>query len=334
MQCKKENISKIINKKIISLIICFVSLIFFVKPTIALAEGSDYSVIPLLPKSQLEETRSYYDFSLTKQDKVDLAFQIENLSEKEQTFSIDIYDAATNKNGIIDYSNTKLKENVKDDHRLSELVTIPDKVSVPAHSKKNVEFKIIPHKSNYKGYILGAVQIVPQKETKKSGITNLFTRTIAIRMWGSDSKEKINSKIIDDKNEFDVTTEKNTTLTYQLVNKAPKIEKEYEVQTILEKQDGEKKEINKEEKKIDFAPSSVLKRQISLKETLKDGKYKLLINTKTSEGENYNFEYNFNIKDGKLNQQDYWLYVLAFLALILMIIILFVLKKKKKEKEY
>lgn len=321
-------------KKIISIISCFVALVFFVKPTIALAEGSDYSVIPLLPKSQLEETRSYYDFSLMKQDKVDLAFQIENLSEKEQTFSINIYDAATNKNGIVDYSNRKLKKNVKDDQRLSEMVTIPDKVSVPPRSKKNVEFEIIPHKSNFKGYILGAVQIVPQKEAKKSGITNLFTRTIAIRMWGADSKEKINSKIIDDKKEFDVTTDKNTTLTYQIINNAPKIEKGYEVQTILEKQDGEKKEINKEENKIDFAPSSILSRQINLKETLKDGKYKLLINTKTSEGKNYNFEYNFNIKDGKLSQQDSWLYVLAFLSLLLMIIILFILKKRKKEKEY
>ncbi|HCZ45487.1 DUF916 domain-containing protein [Brochothrix thermosphacta] len=321
------------NKSLQLLMVCFLSLLFLFNPKVTFAEGSDYSVVPLLPNSQVKSTSSYYDFKVVNEEKIKLAFSIENLSEKEQTFSVGIYDAVTNKNGIIDYSNAKLKKNVKKEQRLSDLVTIPNQVTVARHAKKTIEFQIKPMKSDFDGYILGSLQIVPQKEATKAGITNLFTRTIAIRMWGTDAKETIKSNIKDNKKEFDAITETNTTLKYQLVNQSPKIEKEINVQTILEKQGDKKKIINKAERKIDFAPSSLVEQELALKEGLVDGHYKLSVNTKTAEGESFHFEYVFQMKNDKLSHHNYWLYGFSLLAALLIIFGIYLWKRKKKKRK-
>ncbi|EOJ58829.1 DUF916 domain-containing protein [Enterococcus faecalis] len=314
--------------------LCFIVLLIWTNPTLAFAEGADYSVAPFLPKNQREETRSYYDVVLNEQVTLDLSFMIENLNDESQTFVVEIYDAATNKNNIIDYSDEKLKENVIKDKRLTTMVKNPNEVTVSGHAKEMVTLKVKTPKEKFDGYILGAIHIVPKKEEQKTGITNLFTRTIGVRLWGDNPDKKVVSDITDNKKNFTVDNSSKARLHYQLENRASKIEKDYTIHTILEKENDKKKQvINDDEQTIEFAPSSSVEREIILDDFLEDGKYKLIVETQAVTGEKFSFEYSFQMKNGKQFNPQHWQYSLLLLILAIVILMAVWLKKKRSKKE-
>lgn len=71
--------------------------------------GADYSVHPILPDNQ-REGRSFFDLRVEPGTKQTLQIQINNFSDQEQTYFINVNTAQTNGNIVIDYGQNELPE--------------------------------------------------------------------------------------------------------------------------------------------------------------------------------------------------------------------------------
>ncbi|MDL4974799.1 WxL protein peptidoglycan domain-containing protein [Enterococcus faecalis] len=324
------------NNKVLFTLIFFVSLLTFVFDNKQVfAEGSDYSVVPLLPENQKADTKSFYDIELTDNKPFELSFSIANISDNKKSFSVLGFDAATNSNGIIDYSNENLTEKVDKNKRLTNYLELPNSFSVEAGETKKISFKLSPDSSQFEGYILGAIQIVPEIKKEEAGITNQFTRTIAIRLWGSMKKDKIDTSIIDVPNNFSVDNGKEPSIHYTLKNETPIIEKNTVINTTLKVKNNDKEKIViKDEQKIDFAPSSILDREQKLSNKLDDGEYIYEVTPLLDNEPGETYSYTFIIKNGNITRPVSWLAVLICLLAILvcMIIIIYYQSRKRRGK--
>ena len=314
------------NNKVLFTLIFFVSLLTFVFDNKQVfAEGSDYSVVPLLPENQKTDTKSFYDIELTDNKPFELSFSIANISDNKKSFSVLGFDAATNSNGIIDYSNENLTEKVDKNKRLTNYLELPNSFSVEAGETKKISFKLSPDSSQFEGYILGAIQIVPEIKKEEAGITNQFTRTIAIRLWGSMKKDKIDTSIIDVPNNFSVDNGKEPSIHYTLKNEAPIIEKNTVINTTLKVKNNDKEKIViKDEQKIDFAPSSILDREQKLSNKLDDGEYIYEVTPLVDNEPGETYSYTFIIKNGNITLTVSWLAVIICLLDILVLIIIII----------
>ncbi|HHD1571914.1 TPA: DUF916 domain-containing protein [Enterococcus faecalis] len=324
------------NNKVLVSLIFFVSLLTFVFDNKQVfAEGSDYSVVPLLPENQKTDTKSFYDIELTDNKPFELSFSIANLSDNKKSFSVLGFDAATNSNGIIDYSNENLTEKVDKNKRLTNHLELPNSFSVEAGETKKISFKLSPDSSQFEGYILGAIQIVPEIKKEEAGITNQFTRTIAIRLWGGMKKDKIDTSIIDVPNNFSVDNGKEPSIHYTLKNETPIIGKNTVINTTLKVKNNDKEKIViKDEQKIDFAPSSILDREQKLSNKLDDGEYIYEVTPLVDDEPRETYSYTFIIKNGNMTRPVSWLVLLICLLAILvcMIIIIYYQSRKRRGK--
>jgi hypothetical protein len=59
------------------------------------AEGADYSVKAVLPDNQLDREKSFYDLRMKPGQKETIQLQVNNYSDKEQTYNISVNTAQT-----------------------------------------------------------------------------------------------------------------------------------------------------------------------------------------------------------------------------------------------
>lgn len=316
-----------IKNKEMFLMMLLTSFICLFNGSTVFAEGSDYVVIPILSENQREETKSFYDIDLKDNKTINLSFSIENISNKTKKFSIAGFDTATNSNGILDYSNAELKENVDKKMRLTNYIKLPDTFSVEPGETKKISFTISPSNHDFEGYILGAIQIIPEVE-EKSGITNQFTRTIAIRLWGSNTVEKNKSSIVTLPKEFRVDNDKERIIYHTIKNESPNIEKDVSVETHLQhKIDGRNETIIKDEHKIDFAPSSKFKMGQNLSDSLEDGEYLFEVITKVEGKQLETYSYEFSITNGNIDGNSKLVGILFVLVIIVGLIYIYLRKR-------
>ena len=322
------------NRKLIAMMLFIVSVgAILLGDTAVFAEGSDYSVVPFLPENQKSGTRSYYDIELKNDKPFELSFSIENISDEKKSFEVLGFDAVTNSNNIIDYSNSSLKSNVDKSKRLTNYLELPDSFTVEAGETEKVSVKLKSIDNDFEGYILGAIQIVPIMDQEKSGITNLFTRTIAVRLWGSKQSESITTQLTDLSKNFSVSNKEETIIKYTLKNETPQIEKDVMIKTVLKKKDGFKDTIiSEDEQKFDFAPSSIVNREEKLHEKLKDGEYVYEVSSKIDSKQHNTFSYEFTIKNGGIVGDYSWL-LIPMLLVIVFIVCIFIFMKKRKSSE-
>lgn len=324
------------SKIIISIFLFVLGMFSLLISNKVLAEGSDYSVIPQLAKNQLEDTKSFYDIKLENSKPFELSFSINNLSNKTKTFYVKSYDAATNSNGIIDYSNSSLKSNVNEKMRLTSLLELPDAFTVEPNETKHIKFKVIPKKFKFEGYILGAIQVIPKIDTTNQGITNQFTRTIAIRLWGDKENKSLKATYENVSQKFHVENSKQAQINFSFKNVAPIMEKSLTVKGILRSDKKGKKEIISQfSEVIDIAPSSAIDRVHKTSQHLPDGKYNYQVKLISKNNKEQAYSYNFVIKSGKVVKPISTKIIIFTLLIILfaLLIAIYLFKNRKKRSK-
>ncbi|MBO0458106.1 DUF916 domain-containing protein [Enterococcus hulanensis] len=322
------------KNRLIAMIILILSVgAIFLGDTTVSAEGSDYSVVPFLPENQKSGTRSYYDIELKNDKPFELSFSIENISDEKKSFEVLGFDAVTNNNNIIDYSNSSLKSNVDNSKRLTNYLELPDTFTIEAGETDKVSVNIKSIDNDFEGYILGSIQIVPILNQERSGITNLFTRTIAVRLWGSKKSESLSTRLTDLPENFSVINKEETVISYTLKNETPQIEKDVVIRTVLKKKDGvEDKIVSDNEQKFDFAPSSIVNREDQLDKKLEDGEYVYEVFSTIDSKKLANYSYEFTIKKGD-TVSDYSLFGILMVMMIILLVLIFIFIKRRKLSE-
>ena len=103
---------------------------------------SAYSVSANIPEEQTNKDVSYFDLTEAPNETRDLSIHLSNVGEKESVFEIEINNAATNTNGVIDYNQRTVKKDASAKYQVSDCLTTDAKeVTIPALSEFQRELR-------------------------------------------------------------------------------------------------------------------------------------------------------------------------------------------------
>ncbi len=77
---------------------------------LALADSNDFSVVPVLTENQNPDVLSYFELTVTPNQKQTLKIRIKNNSNESVKYNLYVNTATTNQKGIIDYSITDFEK--------------------------------------------------------------------------------------------------------------------------------------------------------------------------------------------------------------------------------
>lgn len=126
----------------------FVLVLMFVFSTfsfeqLALADSNDFSVVPVLTENQNPDVLSYFELTVTPNQKQTLKIRIKNNSNESVKYNLYVNTATTNQKGIIDYSITDFEKDESLKLSLKDCLTLKEQyVDVPANSEKEVSLKL------------------------------------------------------------------------------------------------------------------------------------------------------------------------------------------------
>lgn len=312
------------------------------------AANLNYTVSADRPDNQTSSNVSYFDLNVKPGDKQKLTFHIKNTDSTQHKYLVSINRAGTNVNGVIDYSKhgTKADPSVQAD--IEKMVPKPKTVTVPANTNKAESFELNVPKKEFKGIVLGGIQIKlldsnNNKTSTKKGVTinNEYAYVIGLQLQESSEKCKPNinlkyakTKQINYQNYIVANLQNDQPTIINKINANAKVTKEGSSTTVykLEK-DG-----------LDMAPNSNFDLPVSTDNTpLKPGHYTLHLKLATS-NKNWNFTKNFVISStkakqmnktavGETNTKENWpmLALIAFLVLIIAALLAIIIKSRNKK---
>lgn len=182
---------RIIKKAVLFLMFAFSALGF---QQLVLADINDFSVTPVLTENQNPEVPSYFDLTVTPNQKQTLKIKIKNNSNESVKYKLYVNTATTNQNGIIDYSINNFEKDESLKLSLKDCLTLTEQlVDVPANSEKEVSLELSVPETPFEGIALGGITVEPSIEKGSNGVNNIFTRTLAIQL--TETAKKISPKL-------------------------------------------------------------------------------------------------------------------------------------------
>lgn len=154
------------------------TLLFILCPTYAKAD-LNYTVEPIKPANQIDQQLNYfylYEISQTDTFKI----KVVNTSSKAQKMYLQIVNANNNDDGELDYSGQQ-KDSSLLKVKLTDLVSGPESIEVPAHDSKEVSFQIKLPKDKFKGIVMGGIIVSNFKNSDINGyIANTYNYTVGV----------------------------------------------------------------------------------------------------------------------------------------------------------
>ncbi|OUZ27887.1 hypothetical protein A5806_002495 [Enterococcus faecium] len=334
-------------KRIINYIVVIFTIILLGEFSVYAEEGIGGFTIEGVPNThQLDKNVGYFYLTEEPGSTDQLKVKLINESSQEKTLEVKITDAATNSNGIIDYTGT-IKNNKLLIIPLSSLIKVDSpEVKVPANNTKEVSFQINMPRKDLKGVVLGGIVVSEKKDKnkgeKKLSIENSYSYTLGVVLTNEiENKLKQNISVELEK-VGPILHDGRRIVEAKILNPNPYIFSDARVEgSIIDQKTKEEVRI-KEQKNVNIAPYSSFPFQFDWeKEDLKPGKY--LFKCKVASGKKeWKFEKNFKITEKQaqnINEKSVfqiiipkWLstssIILSLLSFI-SIVFLFIRRRKK-----
>lgn len=314
----------------------------------ASAADMNYSVKAVIPENQIDQSKTYFDLKMAAGEQQEISLEIENSSDQDVTIQVDMNTATTNRNGVINYGESKGPKDSSLTYDISKLITGENEVVLFPKEKKTVNYMLTMPKKSFDGILLGGFYIhkkMTQEEIeseKNVQIKNDFSYIVGVKLTETDKK-------IEPELELNTITpglqNYRTVVNATLQNTSPIIISGMTVDAKVSKEGSDK--ILHETKKDNqsMAPNSSYEFPISWdNQELKPGKYTLLLTANTEDKKAWNFKKNFEIKGDvkKLNKEaveiektdNLYIYMIITLIAILVAagILFFIIKNKKSKK--
>lgn len=158
-------------------------------------EGLAFSMSIKKPENMANESLTYFDLNVEKNQQQALTVIVTNTSAKAVSVDVTPTNAWTNQNGVLDYSPHKeLDPSLT--YPFTSLISEAQVVEVPANASKEVEFSLKTPVDSFQGIILGAFvakqKLTETKEKSTSGvkITNEFQLVKAVVLRGEVPRDK------------------------------------------------------------------------------------------------------------------------------------------------
>ncbi len=309
---------------------------------LALADSNDFSVIPVLEENQNPDVPSYFDLTVTPNQKQTLKIKIKNNSNESVKYKLYVNTATTNQNGIIDYSITDFEKDETLKLSLKDCLTLKEQhVDVPANSEKEVFLELSIPETPFEGIALGGITVEPTIEEESEGVNNVFTRTLAIQL--TETAKEIAPKL--EGGEVIVSQENlRNNVKFELRNITPIIISKVNAEIAITKKGNKNTLLKQTKDQLSFAPNSKFSLMTEWGKQFDPGKYTYSIKLTDGKGNKWSFSKNFEIKAEiaeKLNEtsfdekesliKDYLKYIIALLTLIVIGLVIWVVSKKLKK---
>ena len=299
--------------------------------------SADFSVAPLYSEHQSQGVNNFYDIVWTPSYEEEFAVKITNNTDEVQSYTMNVNKARTNKNGIIDYSDSSPEsEDIK--YKLTEMVKIDKEVTLDANSSKIIEGKITFPDVDFDGILMAGIYISQMNDSvNESTISSLISYNIPFIVRGNiDTRPDPNLTFTALKVEKDSSD--TAILNVNLDNKGPNLLKSVSVLTEIVDEDG--KSVFNQEGTIDITPETSFSYPIEIPSTIESGKYNMIFTIRHSEENVWIFEETFDISEEYVNdslpiKQDQRIstYILLIGITILLIILIVIVKKRFLDKK-
>ena len=332
---------KNLMKKVALVLIFVFSVLVFGQ--VALADSNDFSVTPVLTENQNPEVPSYFDLTVTPNQKQTLKIKIKNNSNESVKYKLYVNTATTNQNGIIDYSIAYFKKDETLKLSLKDYLTLKEQhIDIPANSEKEVFLELSIPETPFEGIALGGITLEPTVEEESDGVNNVFTRTLAIQL--TETAKEIAPKL--EGGEVKVSQENlRNNVKFELRNITPTIISKVNAEIAITKKENKNPLHTHSKDQLSFAPNSKFNLMTEWDKQFDPGEYTYSIKLTDGKGNKWSFSKNFEIKAEiakKLNEtsvdekksliKDCLIYIMALLTLIIIVLVWVVSKKLKKAK--
>lgn len=309
------------------------------------AEENDtvgFTVSPNYNQAQ-QNNSSFFDLVVTPGSKHTISVTVSNTSHETSNYDIQVIQASTNKNGVIDYSDNKGLLSKSLPVNLKEQAKYEKKIQLPAGESKEVPISLSIPSTSFEGEVLGGIN-VSKEVTKKSTsqLVNQYSYILGLRL--RENKENIKRVLT----AGDVVPEVifgKPGVRIPIINDKAIAMGHLQINSTLRRSGKEIKTSQYKEREI--APNSIYPYTFTWDE--KDylpGKYELTISIKDAQMNRWTFKKNFilsgnqvtkvknaTIYSNKPSQSWLWLIVVIAFLLILGLLIYITRIRKETKKE-
>lgn len=341
------------NKKRSSLFVLILFLVFIPWTGYsACADSMRFVVSPEIPENQKDRNKTYFDLKMKPDQKQTLKVKLTNLTDESLEIEMHTTTAITNDNGVVDYSQTDLKD--FDDSLMfpfSKIAT-PRQTSITLPAKETDIVLIDLHmpKQSYDGLILGGLHFSEKEKSKGNSdsssvqIQNLFAYVIGVSLRETETEVLPNLTL----NEIQPSqVNYRNVIKANLQNNQAAVIKKLTVEAKIFMENGTEVLYKGKKEDMRMAPNSNFNYGISLNnKAFKAGTYRLEIDAK-ADGETYRWidYFTINAKDAKklndqavdlekelINWQVYLIIGLIIIAIFLLLVVLFIINRNHKKE--
>ncbi|MFQ6324466.1 WxL protein peptidoglycan domain-containing protein [Lactococcus garvieae] len=328
-------------KKLITLLLLF---ILGISGSSALAESNQtsedtYSVSALPSEHQTKGIESFFDIRWTPSYTEKFGLLITNNSDKDQTYQIQVNKARTNRNGIIDYSDTT-PESKTSKYQLTQMIQLEKEVTVPAGQSQKVEGSLNFPQASFNGILMAGIHVSEKKsQTNQSSVSNSVAYNLPFVVRGGNDVRP-DAKLTLKKVALEAFSSTQSSLDVELSNEEATLLKDSQFQAeIINKKSG--KVMAKQSSKLDLTPETDFVYPVKLPKNLPTGDYQLTLKV-THAKDKWSFKRTLHITGAQAKSiqqragvKDYsWIiYLLLFLGIITIFVLLFLVRKTRKRNQ-
>lgn len=316
--------------------------------TFSKASELNFSVNAVIPDNQIDKEKSYFDLKVTPGEKQKLIVKLRNTTDKEIVINPHIQSAKTNKNGVIDYTPNKIKKDDTLKIAMEDVAKVPEEVTVPPQSEKDLTIEVTVPKDKFDGVILGGIYLKEDTSKNKEedkendvAIKNEYSYVVALQMRQNNNKVKPMLHM----NEVNPETQNaRNVIVANIQNSEPMIISKLKIDATVNKKGSKDNLAILKKENLQVAPNSNFNIAVPLEgEKLEAGTY--ILNMKAeSAGKEWQFKKEFSISADKattMNEKDVtleketptMLYIFLGVAFLIVIavVIYFIIRRNKRK---
>lgn len=328
--------------------ITFIFFLSLIPTTFSKASELNFSVNAVIPDNQIDKEKSYFDLKVTPGEKQKLIVKLRNTTDKEIVINPHIQSAKTNKNGVIDYTPNKIKKDDTLKIAMEDVAKVPEEVTVPPQSEKDLTIEVTVPKDKFDGVILGGIYLKEDTSKNKEedkendvAIKNEYSYVVALQMRQNDNKVKPMLHM----NEVNPETQNaRNVIVANIQNSEPMIISKLKIDATVNKKGSKDNLAILKKENLQVAPNSNFNIAVPLEgEKLEAGTY--ILNMKAeSAGKEWQFKKEFSISADKattMNEKDVtleketptMLYIFLGVAFLIVIavVIYFIIRRNKRK---
>lgn len=267
-----------------------------------------YTVQAELPDNQINKNVSFFDLKVTPNSTQDLKINIYNKDTADHKYRVEVNQAVTNSNGIVDYSLHGLKKDPTLKYNIESMFAKPETVTVSANSSKEVTLTMKTPKGEFDGSILGGIRVMQLDQTdnqntsgKVLSVKNQYAYVLGIQLQQKTDPVKPDLRLLKG---LATRENRNEVIAAQLQNYTPALINQAEVITKITPQGKSNVVLRSDKKNLSFAPNSTFNLGVNAPgQSIGAGKYTMHIKAKGDNGtKEWNMKKNFVITKAQADE--------------------------------